>query len=61
MSKREILAAVALVTGVAMLGTLTTAPVGAVLVAGGLYLLALPRIGRRQHGARRPRGPQGRT
>lgn len=48
MGKRSAVAVLVLLTGALLFNTMATAPLGALLVAAGTYLLLLPHIGRHQ-------------
>jgi hypothetical protein len=57
MTKRVFLGALAAMTGLLLLSTIETAPLGFLAVGGGAYLLALPYLGERggQSGGAGPR------
>jgi len=61
MGKRETIALLVSLTGVLLFNAIETIPLGALLVAGGAYLLLLPHIGQKQPTVKRTHGRRGRT
>lgn len=61
MGKRIAVAVLALLTGALLFDTMSTAPLGVVLVAVGTYLLLLPHLGSRQPRVNESYGRRGRT
>ncbi|MFD1586393.1 hypothetical protein ACFR9U_05330 [Halorientalis brevis] len=56
MGKRSAVAVLVLLTGVLLFNTMTTVPLGALLVAAGTYLLLLPHIGSRRPNVKQSHG-----
>jgi len=59
MGKREAVAVLVLLTGTLLFNQMATAPLGALLVAGGAYLLLLPHLGSRQPKVKQSHGRRG--